>query len=88
VKFYKVLEEGGLRPAFTELAVPLVLVIMLSNGGSNMRIFTLGARDMMNSFNKQINIVIDDDVSLRSAMQTLTTADTYTTSSGLDRSRE
>jgi hypothetical protein len=57
----------------------VVLVIMLSNGGSNMRMFTLGARDMMNSFNKQINIVIDEDVSLRSAMQTLTTADTSTT---------
>jgi hypothetical protein len=30
-------------------------------------------------FNKQINIVIDADVSLRSAMQVLTTADTSTT---------
>jgi hypothetical protein len=78
-KFYKVLEDGGMRPAFAELAFPLVLVILLSNGGSNMRKFTLGARDMMNSFNKQINIVIDADVSLRSAMQVLTTADTSTT---------
>jgi hypothetical protein len=78
-KFYKVLEDGGMRPAFAELAIPLVLVIMLSNSGSNMRTFTLGARDMMNSFNKQINIVIDADVSLRSAMQVLTTADTSTT---------
>ncbi len=79
VKFYKVLEEGGMRPAFAELVIPLILVVLLSNGGSNMRKCTLGARDMMNSFNKQINIVIDEDVSLRSAMQTLTTADTSTT---------
>jgi hypothetical protein len=79
VKFYKVLEDGGLRPAAAELAFPVILVIMLSNGGSNMRTFTMGARDMMNNFNKQINVVIDADVSLRSAMQTLTTADTSTT---------
>ena len=51
VKFYQVLEDGGMRPAFRELIMPLVLVIMLSNSGSNMRKFTLGARDMMNSFN-------------------------------------
>jgi hypothetical protein len=48
-KFYQALEEGGLKPAFNEMIYPVILVMLLSNGGSNMRNLTLAGRDIINS---------------------------------------
>ncbi len=71
VKFYQAIEEGGLRPAVRELAYPLILVVLLANGGDNMRSLTLATRDIMNNVNSAANSVIDADVSIRSASQAL-----------------
>ncbi len=71
VKFYQALEEGGLRPAVNEIVYPIILVILLSNSGDNMRNLTLATRDIMNNVNSSVNSVIDADVSIRSASQAL-----------------
>jgi hypothetical protein len=75
VKFYHTLDEGGLRPAVNELIFPVILVIMLSNGGSNMRQATLGTRDMMNSINRSVNSVINTDVDMQVALNVLASND-------------
>jgi hypothetical protein len=79
VKLYKTLEEGGLRPLASEMVLPVILVVMLSNSGKNMREMTLGTRDAMNSFNATLNRVIDADMSLRSAVGVLGKADAIMT---------
>jgi hypothetical protein len=76
VKFYKTIDEGGLKPAATEMIFPLILVVMLSNNGKNMKDLTLGARDAMNGFNVTLNKVVDAEVSLRSATDVLRNFDT------------
>jgi hypothetical protein len=75
VKFYKTIEDGGLRPAINDFVAPIILVIMLSNAGDNMRSITLGARDAMNGFNVTLNQIIDTDVSLASALDVLKLSD-------------
>jgi hypothetical protein len=71
VKFYKTIEEGGLRPAVNELVLPVLLVILLSNGGSHMREMTVGTRDLMNAVNRSITKAVSAEVNLREAIQTL-----------------
>jgi hypothetical protein len=71
VKFYKTIEEGGLRPAVNELVLPVLLVILLSNGGSNMRDMTVGTRDLMNAVNRSVTKAVSAEVNLREAIQTL-----------------
>jgi hypothetical protein len=78
VKFYKTLDEGGLRPAINDLVFPVLLVVLLSNGGKNMKDFTSFTRDTMNGFNRSINTVIDSEVSLSAARKVLGFADIAT----------
>jgi hypothetical protein len=75
VKFYKTLEEGGIRPAVNELIMPVVVVLMLSNSGKNMKNLTMGTRDIMNGFNQSINTVINDEVSFQTAISVLANTD-------------
>jgi hypothetical protein len=75
VKLYKTLEEGGLRPAANEMVFPVLLILMLSNNGKNMRDLTLATRDAMNGFNMTLNRVIDAEVSFRSATSVLANFD-------------
>jgi hypothetical protein len=79
VKFYKTLEDGGLKPAAAEMMVPLMLVVMLSNNGKNFKDLTLATRDAMNGFNVTLNRVIDAEVNLRSATDILRNFDTMVT---------
>jgi hypothetical protein len=79
VKFYKTLDEGGLRPAINDLVFPVLLVVLLSNGGKNMKDFTNLARDTMNGFDRSINTIIDSEVSLSAARKVLAYADIATT---------
>jgi hypothetical protein len=75
VKFYQAIEDGGLKPAMREIVYPIILVVLLSNGGDNMRTLTLATRDVMNNVNSAANSVIDADVSIRSAMAQATRAE-------------
>jgi hypothetical protein len=72
LKFYKALQEGTLQPAVNEMVFPLIIVIMLSNGGNNMRNVTMTVRDILNGVNRSANTVIDADVSIRTALSILT----------------
>jgi hypothetical protein len=76
VKFYKTLEEGGIRPAMNDLILPLLLVILLSNGGEKLRDLTIYTRDMMSNINYNMNKVVDNEVSLQSAIRMISSADT------------
>jgi hypothetical protein len=67
LKFYQALEEGTLKPAVNELIFPVILVILLSNSGDNMRKLTLTTRDIINNINISVNSVIDAEVSIRAA---------------------
>jgi hypothetical protein len=75
VKFYVSLEEGGYRPAVNEMIFPLILVLLLSNGGANMRGATLATRDLMNNINDSVNKVVSLDVDVRTAINMLATSD-------------
>jgi hypothetical protein len=75
VKFYKTLEEGGLRPAINDLIFPILLVVLLSNSGDNMRKLTMGTREIMNGVNRSINTVIDSEVSFQSAISVIANTD-------------
>jgi hypothetical protein len=83
VKFYISLEEGGYRPAVNEMIFPLVLVVLLSNGGANMRDATVATRNVLNNVNESVNKVVSLDVDMRTAIKTLATneavKDTLTT---------
>jgi hypothetical protein len=67
VKFYQALEEGTLKPAVNQLIYPIILVMLLSNGGDNMRKLTMTTRDVMNNVNSMVNLVISSEVSIKSA---------------------
>jgi hypothetical protein len=71
LKFYKALQEGTLQPAVNEMVFPLIIVIMLSNGGNNMRNVTMTVKDMLNGVNQSANTVIDADVSIKTAFTVL-----------------
>jgi hypothetical protein len=67
LKFYQSLEEGTLRPAMGQLIYPVILVMLLSNGGANMRAVTMATRNVMNNMNALVNQVISAEVSIKSA---------------------
>jgi hypothetical protein len=71
VKFYLALEEGGYKPVVNEMIFPLILVILMSNGGSNMRGLTVTVRDIMNNVNDSVNRVISVDLDMRKAIEAL-----------------
>jgi hypothetical protein len=83
VKFYISLEEGGYRPAVNEMIFPLVLIVLLSNGGANMRDATVATRNVLNNVNESVNKVVSMDIDMRTAIKTLATheavKDTLTT---------
>jgi hypothetical protein len=67
VKFYQALEEGTLKPAVNQLIYPIILIMLLSNGGDNMRKLTMTTRDVMNNVNSMVNLAISSEVSIKSA---------------------
>jgi hypothetical protein len=71
VKFYLALEEGGYKPVVTEMIFPLLLVVLLANGGRNMRDLTVTTRDIMNNVNDSVNKVVGFDVDMRQAIEAL-----------------
>jgi hypothetical protein len=71
VKFYKSLEDGGFRTAANDLVLPVALVVLLSNGGANMRDMTIGTRDMLNGINRSVTRTVSAEVDLKTAIRTL-----------------
>ena len=71
LKFYQSLKEGDLRPSANDLVFPVILIMMFGDGGSNARLFTLAARDVMNNINISVNSVIDAEVSIRAANEAI-----------------
>jgi hypothetical protein len=72
VKFYKTLQEGNLQPAITEMIFPLILVILLSNNGANMRDLTMTARNALNGINKSVAVVMSAEADLQTAINATT----------------
>jgi hypothetical protein len=71
MKFYKALQEGTLLPAVNEMIFPLLIVLLLANGGANLRTLTLFSRDVINNINTSIYRVVDLDIDYQSAMKVL-----------------
>jgi hypothetical protein len=72
VKFYKTLQEGTLQPAINEMIFPLILVILLSNNGANMRDLTMTARDMLNGVNRSVAVVTAAEADMQTAINVVT----------------
>jgi hypothetical protein len=66
-RLFKAFKEDDGAHWAKELVYPVLLVIFMGNGADGLKTLTLGTRDIMNSINSSINIVIDADVSIRSA---------------------
>jgi hypothetical protein len=71
VKFYLALEEGSYKPVVNEMIFPLIVVMLLSNSGANMRGLTITTRDIMSGVNDSINQVVGLDIDMRQAIETL-----------------
>jgi hypothetical protein len=74
LKFYKALNESTLLPTVNEVLYPLLIVVLLANGGSNMRSATFGMKDMINTINRSVHKVVDLDVSYQAAYKVLARA--------------
>jgi hypothetical protein len=71
VKFYKALNESTLLPAVNEIIYPLLIVLLLANGGANIRNLTYGARGAINSINTSVYRVVDLDINYQTAFKVL-----------------
>ncbi len=71
LKFYQGLQEGTLTPAMNQLLWPFLLVLLLSNGGKNLRSLTMTTRDVMNNMNSLVNQTVSAEVSIKSANEVL-----------------
>jgi hypothetical protein len=71
VKFYRSLQESTLLPAVNEMIFPLLIVVLLANGGANMRNLTMTARDAINNINTSVYRVVDLDVDYQTALKVL-----------------
>ncbi len=74
LKFYKALNESTLLPTVNEIVWPLLIVMLLANGGENMRMATYGMKNMINSMNNSVHRVVELDVSYQKAYQALARA--------------
>jgi hypothetical protein len=72
VQLFRSFEDGnGLRPIAEKMVVPLLMLVLLSNGGSNMGKVTLVVRDMMNNINALVSTTISTEVDIRMASEVL-----------------
>ena len=53
-KFYRSLQERGAAAEWTEILLPIVIIILLANGGANLKNATLGMRNYINSVNNSV----------------------------------
>lgn len=71
VKFYQSLKKEDMRPSTNYLVFPIILIMLFANGCSNAQQFTLAARNVMNNISSSANSVIDADVNIRAANETI-----------------
>jgi hypothetical protein len=72
VKFYIALDEGTMRPAVNQMVWPVLIVILLANGGEKMRDVTIGTRNILNAVNHSVSEVVGAEVNVRTALAALT----------------
>jgi hypothetical protein len=71
VRFYMSLEEGTMKPVVGQLVWPVIIVLLLANGGQRMGELTIGTRNILNAFNHAASEVVGAEVNLRSAFAAL-----------------
>jgi hypothetical protein len=72
VQLFRSFEDGnGLRPIAEKMVIPLLMLVLLSNGGNNMGKVTLVVRDMMNNINALVSTTISTEVDIRMASEVL-----------------
>jgi hypothetical protein len=65
------LEEGTMKPVAGQLVWPVLIVLLLANGGSRMRDVTMGTRNILNAVNHAASEVIGAEVNVRAALAAL-----------------
>jgi hypothetical protein len=71
VKFYIALDEGTMKPAVAQMVWPVLIVLLLANGGEKMRDVTIGSRNILNAVNHSVSEVIGAEVNVRTALAAL-----------------
>ncbi len=71
VRFYMSLEEGTMKPVVGQLVWPVIIVLLLANGGQRMGELTMGTRNILNAFNHAASEVVGAEVNVRSAFAAL-----------------
>ncbi len=71
VDFAKKWLQGGNDWVISELIFPLIVIVLLANGGQNLAQATLGIRNIINYYNNEVLQFISSSVDLQSNLQSL-----------------
>ena len=71
VMLYKALDQNDMRPGFSELIFPIVVIFLLANGGQNLASATLGMRSMVNGINQQVIETVGASVDFQRTLNNL-----------------
>jgi hypothetical protein len=71
VKFYIALEEGSMKPVAAQMVWPVLIVLLLANGGAKMRDLTIGTRNILNAVNHSVSEVVSTEVNIQTAIMAL-----------------
>jgi hypothetical protein len=63
--------EGAAKNPVNEVVWPLLIVMLLANGGENMWMATYGVKNMINSMNNSVHKVVDLEVIYQKAYKAL-----------------
>ena len=75
--FYKSFKTGGLQPALKDLVLPLVLVVMLWNGGKNLKDITLSTKSAISSFSAAGKVADEADLTTEVLNERVSEATAY-----------
>jgi len=70
-KFYQSIQDQGSAAAWTEILVPVIVIIFLANDGQNLRTLTLGMRDGINQMNNSVLTAVNAENDLEDSLADL-----------------
>jgi hypothetical protein len=70
-RFYQSIQDQGSAAAWTEILVPVIVIIFLANDGQNLRTLTLGMRDGINQMNNSVLTAVNAENDLEDSLADL-----------------